>query len=63
MDEKYYEECYTTISIFNIKEKVKHYVLNDYYTKLVHHLLEKELITQENFNKILEDFYVFVNDM
>lgn len=63
MDEEYHKECYTTISIFNIKEKVKHYVLNDYYTKLIDYLLEKGFITTDNVNKIKEDFYIFVNDI
>ena len=63
MDEEYYEECYTTISIFNIKEKGKQYILNDYYIKLIEHLLEKGLITTDDVNKIKADFYIFVNDM
>jgi hypothetical protein len=63
MDEEYYEECYTAISIFNIKEKLKHYVFNDYYTKLIKHLLEKELITTDDVNKIKANFYTFVNDI
>jgi hypothetical protein len=63
MDEKYYEEFYSYASIFNIKEKTKHYILNDYYEKLVNHLLTKGFITQENVDKINEDFYMYVTNI
>jgi hypothetical protein len=62
MDENYCSEHYNVISIFNIKEKVKHYILNDYYDKLVKHLLKNGLITQENVDKINADFYIYVNE-
>jgi hypothetical protein len=63
MEENYYKEPHTNISIFNIKEKLKHYILNDYYDKLIKHLLDKELINNDDVDKIHSDFYMFVNDL
>lgn len=62
MDEKYNKQYYSSISLFNIKNKLKHYILNDYYNDLLVHLVNEKFINENDVKKINEDFYIFVNN-
>jgi len=62
MDELFNEEPYIYTTTTNLHKKIKHYIINKYFKELVTELRSKNLITDNDVEKIYEDYFSYMID-